>query len=171
VFTVAKTSKKDGGVISFGPPTSLVRHPLAIAQRFSRSVSYENMGISLEIEFLFDGDKVQIQRLVADGGVGYVGSRDLTQLSLPAVTREAAISAIPNAKFWLDDYKEIQFDKASDLTLLAQLYWFEHVTWGSPRVAIQEFLGCKRTTANYYIRLVSALTPLPGQHKISAPAN
>ncbi len=171
MFTVAKTGKKDGEVVSFGPPSSLVRYPLEIAKQFTRSVSYKDMGISLEIDFLFDGDKVQIGRLVADGGVGYVASRDLTQLSLPAVTRQAAISAIPNAKFWLDDYKKIQFDKASDLTLLAQLYWFEHVTWGSPRVAIQEFLGCKRTTANYYIRLVGALTPLPGQHKTSAPAN
>ena len=171
MFTVAKTGKKDGEVVSFGPPSSLVRYPLEIAKQFTRSVSYKDMGISLEIDFLFDGDKVQIGRLVADGGVGYVASRDLTQLSLPAVTREAAISAIPNAKFWLDDYKKIQFDKASDLTLLAQLYWFEHVTWGSPRVAIQEFLGCKRTTANYYIRLVGALTPLPGQHKTPAPAN
>jgi len=169
VFTVAKTGKKDGAVVSFGPPTSLVKHPLAIAQLFTRSVSYDDMAMSLEIDFSFDGDKVQIKRLVADGGVSYVGSRDLTQLSLPAVTREAAISAIPNSKFWLNDYKKIQFDKASDLTLLAQLYWFEHVTWGSPRVAIQEFLGCKRTTANYYIRLVGALTSLPGQHKTSSP--
>jgi hypothetical protein len=128
-------------------------------------VEYLSLSINLELTFGFDGDKVQITRLLAEAMNGHIGSRDLTQMSLPAVTRDAARAAVTDSKFWSGDFNKQAEQRNSDFHFLAQLYWFEHVTGGSPRLVIQDFLGCKRTTANYYIRLVGSQFSLPGIHK------
>jgi hypothetical protein len=165
VYRILPTEDSLGELVSFGPLTTGTQRMLQIPGRFARTVLYQDLPLKLELNFVFDGDKVQIRRLEAEATSEHVTSRDLTQLALPSITRDAALSAVRNADYWIEVQKNVQSDSGLDLMFLAQLYWFEHVTWGSPRLAIQNFLGCKRTTANYYIRMIGSKFALPGVHK------
>ena len=164
-YRILSTEDSLGDLVSFGPLTKDAQRMLQVPGRFIRTVLYQDLPLKLELEFMFDGDKVQIRRLEAEATSGHVTSRDLTQLSLPSITRDAALSAVRDANYWIAVQKNVESDSGLDLVFLAQLYWFEHVTWGSPRLAIQNFLGCKRTTANYYIRMIGSKFALPGVHK------
>jgi len=164
-YVIRPTQTEEGPKVRFGPEIGLGHRPLEIPLYFRRAFEYASFPFSLELTFSFDGDRVQITRLLAESKTGHIASRDLTQLSLPAVTRDAARAAVTEPKFWSGDFKGQAENKNTDFHFLAQLYWFEHVTGGSPRLVIQDFLGCKRTTANYYIRLVGSQFALPGVHK------
>lgn len=167
-YVIRPARAEEGPKVRFGPEIGPGQRPLEIPSYFSRAVEYPSFPFSLELTLSFDGDKVQITRLLAESINGHIGSRDLTQLSLPAVTRDAARAAVADSAFWSGAFKDQAEHKNSDFHFLAQLYWFEHVTGGSPRLVIQDFLGCKRTTANYYIRLVGSQFALPGVHKKEA---
>jgi hypothetical protein len=168
-FTIHPADVKDGAVRPFGPVDPETKRQLSIPGTFVRIVRYADLPLSVELSCVFDGEKIQVKKLCAVGDAeSYVTSRDLTQLSLPSVIRQIGLQVITDAAYWTMEWQDAHSVKEglkSDPHFLAQLYWFEHATWGSPRVAVQEYLGCKRTTANYYIRMAGTVTPLPGLHK------
>lgn len=167
-FTISRADVKDGKMVTFGPidPENMKR--LSIPKTFTRFVDYTDSSLAVELQCVFDGEKIQVSRISVANSGGFVTSRDLTQLSLPAVIRQIGLEVIPDSEYWTQEWQDansIKHGLKYDSWFIAQLYWFEHATWGSPRVAVQEFMGCKRTTANYYIRLAGEKTALPGQHK------
>lgn len=171
-FTISKADVKDGGMVTFGPVDPENRRQLSIPKTFTRFVDYTDSSLVVELQCFFDGEKIQVSKISVVNNGGFVTSRDLTQLSLPAVIREMGFQVIPDSEYWTQEWQDansIKHGLKYDSWFIAQLYWFEHATWGSPRVAVQEFMGCKRTTANYYIRLAGEKTPLPGQHKKDKP--
>lgn len=168
-FTIELADVKDGDFRPFGPVDPETKRQLSIPEKFTRVVKYSDIPLSVELTCVFDGEKIQVKKLCAmSQPEAFVTSRDLTQLSLPAVIRRIGLQVIPDAEYWTMEWQDdhaLKLGLKSDPHFLAQLYWFEHATWGSPRVAVQEYMGCKRTTANYYIRLAAGVTALPGLHK------
>lgn len=170
-FTISRTDVKDGHPIAFGPVDKETKRQLEMPQTFTRRVEYTDQPLVAELSCVFDGEKIQVKKICVEGQNSFVTSRDLTQLALPSVIRQIGLQVIPDSEYWTKSWQDdhsIKEGLKSDPYFLAQLYWFEHVTWGSPRVAIQQYMECKRTTANYHIRLAAAVTPLPGLHKKDA---
>ena len=158
----------DGPLVEIGPLDPLGDFRLQVPSFFSRKVEYAGLSRNLEIRIRFLGDKLEIGELCIKDSQGPIGSRDLLQLSLPQVVRACAASAIPQFEFWslgLGGRPGIGEALRNNRLLLSKLYWFEYATWGAPRVAIQELLACKRTTANYFIRLASEEHSLPESRK------
>jgi hypothetical protein len=91
-------------------------------------------------------------------------------LALPAVIRAIAIEVVPNAELWAHlDSSDIL--KHEGQTFLAQVYWFEHISWGSPRGSIMAYMNWSRTNANFHISKIARKFPLPGAHSIEKKAN
>lgn len=159
----------DGPLTEVGPIDTNHDYRLHVPLTFTRMIVETGSHREVTIELSFKGDKLEVTRLCIEDKNGSISSRDLLTLSLPRLIRLAAVDAIPESEFWekrLPNTLGISDKLKENPLLLAKLYWFEHLTWGSPRVAIQELLGCKRTTANYYIRLASNSHELPAsRHK------
>lgn len=163
----------DGPLVEIGPLDSLGDLKLQVPSSFARKVSYEGLTRKLEIHLRFSGDKLEIGELCIKDEHDPIGSRDLLQLALPRVVRACAESAMPQFAFWdsgLALRPQVDDELRRNRLLLAKLYWFEHAIWGAPRVAIQNLLSCKRTTANYFIRLASEDFELPASRVRSSEA-
>lgn len=149
----------------FGPTDEKTGKRLAIPRTFSRIVDIQDLQFQLELWCEFSGDRIEVRKLCIEANGGEIASRKLLQLGLPAIVREIAFEVIPDAKFWTVEGQEPNLDWNSMNTqpeFLAQMYWFEHVSWGSPRQEIMRYFGMKRTAANALIRKVSKYIPLPG---------
>lgn len=159
----------DGLLVEVGPRDPFGDFALTVPSHFSRLIMDLETRREVAIELSFKGDKLEISKLCIEDRGKSISSRDLLTLSLPRLIRIAALDAIPNSRYWqfgLGETPNIGERLRENPILLAKLYWFEHMTWGSPRVVIQDLLGCKRTTANYYIRLASNAHELPAsRHK------
>lgn len=169
-FEVLKTSQKDSPLVSVGDPKVAEDWRIQIPKKFQRLVVYPLLKLNVELTCVFNGDKIEVtqMRIISDAG-HFVTSRDLTQLSLPAAIRSIGFSVIPNADIWSWDYREShstmkQIAESTGAGYLSQLYWFEHITWGTPRVAIQQHFGCTRSVANAKIREIAKQYRLPGVH-------
>lgn len=169
IFKVRETEAKDGPLSAIGSGAGGNDWPLQIPSIFQRLVVYPHLEISVTLDCVFSGERIEVAALkvVADKG-HFVSSRDLTQLSLPAVIRAIGLAVIPVSERWLKEFRDEsdktwESQKASD-EFLSQLYWFEHVIWGTPRMALQEYMGWTRTTANAKIREINKQFPLPGVH-------
>lgn len=153
-----------GSLRDVGPEIPFDDFPLRVPTKFSRMVTSVDSDWMIEISIHFDGRKLQVFDLQIHAQSTPITPRGLLSLSLPKLVRACAETAIPNSDFWtehLPRLPDIQNRLRDDLSLLAKYYWFEYITWGNPRVEIQELLKCQKTTANYYIRLASKLHTLP----------
>ena len=159
----------DGPLTEVGPIDPHHDYRLHVPVTFTRLIVESGSEREVTIELSFKGDKLEVTKLCIQDRGGSISSRDLLTLSLPRLIRLAALDAIPESEFWekaVPNTPRISDTLKENPLFLSKLYWFEHLTWGSPRVAIQELLGCKRTTANYYIRLASTAYQLPpSRHK------
>jgi hypothetical protein len=166
-FEITSGGQPDGSLVLFGNLDPKNDRKLQIPATFERRVKYVSQQLELELHCVFTGDRIEISRMVISGLGKFVGSRDLTQLSLPQVIRKIAFDVIPNSHEWTEETrsKDIEWGNlnAGD-GFLAQLYWFEHVSWGAPRSALMSYLGCSRTTANAHIRRIAKQFDLPGVH-------
>jgi hypothetical protein len=157
----------DGEIVSFGPIDDRTGKQLAIPRTFSRIVENSALGFQLQLWCEFSGDRIEVKKLTIDAGDGEIASRKLLQLGLPAIVRQIAFEVVPGAAFWTFEGQERNLDWDAMNThheFLAQLYWFEHISWGSPRQEIMRYFGMKRTAANALIRKVARHITLPGSH-------
>lgn len=155
---------QDAPLRDVGPVIGFDDYPLRVPGEFRRLVTSDAMDWQVELTIRFDGRKLRIIDLRIHARNDPITPRDLLGLSLPKLVRACAETAIPNSDFWTRDLPRlpnIEHRLRDDLYLLAKLYWFEYITWGSPRVEIQKLLNSQKTTANYYIRLASKLHTLP----------
>ena len=154
-FRISKSDKPDGFLVPFGPLDPDTGWQLQIPKTFTRKVSYEHLGLDVNISCTFTGQKVEIRALSVNSADQEVTSRALTQLSLPEVIHEATLSAIPESSKWdlSNKKKRLEFGHVDSKSLfIAQLYWLEHVSSGAPRAAIMEYLKAPRPTVNQWLR-------------------
>jgi hypothetical protein len=165
--TIRPSDEPDGELVTFGPIDEKTGKRLAIPRRFSRIVRIEDLKFQLQLWCEFSDDRIEVRKLCIEADGGEIASRKLLQLGLPAIIRELAFEVIPDARFWTVEGQETKLEWNAINTqpeFLAQMYWFEYVSWGSPRQEIMRFLGMKRTAANALIRRLARHIGLPGSH-------
>lgn len=162
-FKIEPAGVEDGQRIEFGPFDQESGTQQSIPSTLTRRVIYPELGVSALIECIFTGDRLEVQSLSVQNSGKFVSTKVLTQLALPSVIRAIAMEVIPNARIWASlDSNEIL--KKEGPTFLAQVYWFEHVSWGSPRGSIMNYMNWSRTNANFHISKIARNFPLPGAH-------
>lgn len=162
-FVIEKLGQ-DGPLMDVGPVSGFDDFPLKVPSKFTRVVTTQGSDWVIEVTITFDGRKLGLYDLGIHASKDPITPRELLAISLPKIVRACAENAIPRSEFWTQELPElpnIDSRLRDDLRLLAKFYWFEYITWGSPRVEIQKLLKCQKTTANYYIRLASKLHTLP----------
>ena len=162
-FNLETVGVPDGKAVDFGPFYPETGTQQSIPSSLTRKVVYPELGVSAMVECVFTGDKLEIQRISVENNGKSVSTKVLTQLALPAVIRAIAVEVVPNAKLWAE-LKSNQEFKLEGPTFLAQVYWFEHISWGSPRGSIMSYMSWSRTNANFHISKIARHFPLPGPH-------
>lgn len=162
-FKLEAAGVPDGKAVNFGPFDHETGTQQSIPEKLTRKVTYPELGVSALVDCVFTGDKLEVQRISVEAAGKFVSTKVLTQLALPAVIRAIAIEVVPNSKLWayLDASQEFKHDGP---TFLAQVYWFEHISWGSPRGSIMSYMNWSRTNANFHISKIARNFPLPGAH-------
>lgn len=164
-FKIEAAGVADGKPIDFGPFDHETGTQQSIPATLTRRVHYPELEVTALVECIFTGDKLEIQSLTVQNKGKFVSTKVLTQLALPAVIRAIAIEVVPNAKLWA--YLDAsQILKHEGPTFLAQIYWFEHISWGSPRGSIMTYMNWSRTNANFHISKIARNFPLPGAHAL-----
>lgn len=162
-FKLESAGIADGKRQDFGPDNPQMGTKASIPSTLTRRVIYPELGVTALIECVFTGDKLEVQSLNVQNNGKFVSTKVLTQLALPAVIRAIALEVVPDAQLWVN-LDSNEFPKNDSPTFLAQVYWFEHVSWGSPRGSIMNYMGWSRTNANFHISKIAKLYPLPGAH-------
>jgi hypothetical protein len=154
----------DGDLVPFGPSIEGQYGGLSMPSSLNRRVTYSDNPLTVAIECRYEEDKLQLVKVEIQNFNGYVSTRDLLQLKLPAVMRQVAVESVLGREVFLSRASSLLHSPAAikeNLFLLAQLYWLEAVTWGTPRKAIMEISGCSRSSANEYIKMAAKQYPLP----------
>lgn len=162
-FSIYGDKKEDGPLVSFGPLDTMNSSRLAIPGSLVRRVSYPALALEVELSCAFTGDRLEIVKMTIASKQSYIATKDLTQLALPQVIREIVRGSVPNSDHWSIQNTNSLNQPRSD-AFLAQLYWFEHVSWGSPRATLMTFMGWSRPYANTRIKKIAKEIALPGAH-------
>ncbi len=163
VFTIEPTGVADGARVEFGPLDQETGTQQSIPRTLTRKVTYPDLEVSAVVDCIFTGDKIEIQSITVQNDGTFVSTKVLTQLALPAVIRAIAIETVPNSELWANvgTNPVARFEGPS---FLAQVYWFEHISWGSPRGSIMTYMNWSRTNANFHISKIARHIALPGAH-------
>lgn len=164
-FEVVNREAAQGPLVALGPRDPSTGLQLQVPSVSEWEVAYSAPDILVTIECVLLDNRLEISKLTVRSEVGsFLTSRDLTQLNLPSVLREIGLRAVPNADHWNASLEANKLERRTNSEYLAQLYWFEYLTWGSPRQVLMDYLQVSRTTANSHIRKFAAQLPLPGLH-------
>lgn len=163
VFELKSAGVPDGKRVDFGPFDQETGTQQSIPVSLTRKVVYPDLEVSALVKCVFTGDKLEIESITVMQGAKFVSTKVLTQLALPGVIREIAIEVIPNAQLWANPGVH-KMGKPQGPAFLAQVYWFEHVSWGSPRGSIMNYMSWSRTNANFHISKLARQFGLPGSH-------
>lgn len=158
---IHSTETSDGPLTQVGPTMPNLSVQLEVPSTLTREVFYGKDEPRVLIELVFSGERLEVKRLTAHSETGFVTTQFLTQLGLPRLIRQIGVETIPNCSTWIPSEGQEGMGIES-YNYLAQLYWFEHATWGSPRVAIMKFTGWSRANANWHIRKIRKQFLLPG---------
>lgn len=170
-FKVTATDKADGKLVPFGPLDQQTGWQLEIPKTMTRLVTYPNLDLKLLLDLEFSGERVEISSVLIKGVGGFVSTRALTQLGLPLVIKQIVDSCVPDAKRWSKPAKRENLNRPQSIEYLAQMYWFEYVGWGTPRVNLMNYMGWKRANANLQIKKINAEHALPGAHSVARKAS
>lgn len=162
-FEILRTDEPDGPLVAVGPDIANSDRQIRLPSTVVREVRYGPGQPKIRLKIEFTGDKYEIRELSVQGQDAFISSQFLASLALPKVLRAIALDAIPNSKYWAiaDDMDGLGIETDE---FLAQLYWFEHLSWGSPRAAIMKYMGWSRPNANWHIRKIASKFRLPGAH-------
>lgn len=169
-FKLETVGFPDGAPLEFGPFDQETGTQQSIPSSLSRRVVYPDLEVSAVVDCIFTGDRLEIERISVENNGKFVSTKVLTQLALPAVIRAIASEVVPNSMLWAE-LKPNQDFKLEGPTFLAQVYWFEHVSWGSPRGSIMKYMNWSRTNANFHISKIAKTYPLPGAHSQEKSSN
>lgn len=150
-FLISKTENEDGPLREFGPGD---KGRLQIPSYLERRVEYPALGLSATLGLEFSGERLEIRSLCVEGSGKrenrFVATKSLTLLALPAVIGEIARDLVPEARRWQVPSGDQNFKMHLDPIELAQLYWFEHISWGRPRATVMALTGWSRTNTNFH---------------------
>jgi hypothetical protein len=163
IFKLETAGKPDGKRVNFGPFDHETGTQQSIPSKLTRRVTYPELEIAAVVECIFTGDKLEVQSIKIESDGKFVSTKVLTQLALPAVIRQIAIQEVPDSQLWAQLDKDNPH-KLIGPTFLAQVYWFEHISWGSPRGSIMNYMSWSRTNANFHISKIARNFGLPGSH-------
>ena len=159
-----KGLRADGERVAFGPKHDETGIELTIPKELTRSVTYRSIPLTVDLTCSYAEDKLQLVKVEISNYEGFISTRELLQLKLPAVMRSISLEAVGNVDAFMS-YARKRLESPSSLKLnlkvLAQLYWLEAVTWGTPRKTIMEMSGCSRSTANENITSAEKEYALP----------
>jgi hypothetical protein len=160
-FRISPSNASDGQLIDVCAPLTTQKHRLLVPKTLSRVVDYgpDRPKVSVDLE-LYEG-RLEVDRLNIERHTEYISTFFLTHLALPKVIRQVAISAIPNSSHWLSPEESVLEHEDE---YLVQLYWFEYLSWGSPRTALMEATGWSRPNTNWHLRKLSKRFAMPGPH-------
>lgn len=142
--------------------------------RFTAEVDYTERPLHVQIKASFDGvsrvraDQVCVTRVSGES----VTAEDMASLQLAAVMAQVVWQATTRSQVGsVVSINPLPPERASEeeLMTVARAYWFEYVSWGSPRRRIMEMFDIPRSTANRWIRRARELYPLPGAHAEGQP--
>lgn len=155
-FELLAGENPDGSLVLAGPMMTQLKSQLTVPSLMLRRVRYEGSYPDVELGIVFTGERLEISELRVSATSEYVTSHFLTQLGLPRIIRQAAIDNIPHSHLWLSPSGQPE-----SYEFLAQLYWFEYISWGSPRAAIMDYMGWSRPNTNWHLRKIGQLYDLP----------
>jgi len=159
-FSISKTEIKDGPLRKVAPRGFEYPIDIEVPMTMQRRVTYPETGLTITLNLVCPEERIEIRTLEIDGGGKFIETQYLTGLSLPKVIRQVAIESVPNSARWVKTKKEP--DRDTSPKFLAELYWFEHLSWGTPRAAIMEHTGWSRANTNWHLRKIAKDFPLPG---------
>lgn len=159
-FSISRTEKPDGPLRKVSPRGIEYPIDIEVPMTMQRRVTYPETGLSIVLNLVCPEERIEIRSIEIDGGSNFIATQHLTGLSLPKVIRQVAIKSIPNSDRWVGPKKEA--DRDFSPRFLAEMYWFEHLSWGTPRSAIMEHTGWSRANTNWHLRKIAKDFPLPG---------
>jgi len=162
-FRIARDKTPDAPMVQVGPLLPEMQKQLSVPARMERRVFYGEDAPALGLALSFSGQRLEVTEIHAVATISFITTQFLTQLSLPKVIRQISVDAIPESSNWTTKVRpDVKGVESYDF--LAQLYWFEYLTWGSPRNSIMNYMGWSRANTNWHIRKISKEFPLPGPH-------
>lgn len=161
-FAITPTDTPDGPLRGVGPQGFGYPFEIEVPVKMQRKVTYPGQDLELLVDLVFPGERIEIHNLQLQGRHGYIATQYLTGLALPKIIRAIAVDSIPNSSRWLNDPAE--GGGSQSYQYLAELYWFEHISWGSPRSAIMKYTGWSRANTNWHLRRIAKEFPMPGPH-------
>jgi hypothetical protein len=168
VFIIKTEGRVDGPLHEFGPVANLTGKRLSVPSPMRRQVYYPSLAYLVELTCVFTGQRIEIESLEIHGDGTFINTQYLTQLSLPDVIRAITREVEVNSEFWACRARPIDELRVDDPSLIAQIYWYEHVTWGSPRAALMSYMGWSRTNTNWHLRKIADTYTLPGNRGAAA---
>ena len=161
-FVIQTEKQTDGPLVQVGPVFPGLLHQIQIPSWSTATVDYGKEMPSVTLHIVFSGERVEISKLEVSADTGFVTTQFLTQLALPKVLRQFVVESVPNSSTWTLERGEEGMGVDS-YDFLAQLYWFEHLSWGSPRGTIMKFMGWSRANTNWHLRKIEKEFALPGR--------
>lgn len=159
---IRETYQPDGKLKKTCGYMPLADYQLLVPSEIHREVLYTNPSMTLLVSItLSDSGRYELTHLEVSG-LASISKKFLVDIPFPEIIRKATIKAIPDNDYWLNP--PFSAGDAIEDDYLVQLYWFEHLTWGSPRSAIMAVTGWSRANANYHIRRLAKSYDLPGSH-------
>lgn len=165
-FVVSVTEERDGPLVLAGPKTETLNQQLLVPSSMNRKIIYSDNLPVLETALVFSGERLEIVRLTIEAQEVYLSTQFLTQLSLPKVIRQVALESVPDSARWLAPSAD-RVGGIDSYDFLAQVYWFEHLSWGSPRKSVMNFMGWSRANTNFHLRKMAEMGLLPERQKSS----
>lgn len=136
--------------------------------RFRGTVNYAARPVRVRLTAAFDGaERVRVESVSVERTDGNsVTPQDMARLQLAQVVGTCCFDATKHGPGVVAAGGRKRSGPPSDdeLRVLARMYWFEYVSWGSPRRAVMSRFELPRSTANYWIRRAGELYGLPGPH-------
>ena len=164
-FTVTQGDRDLGKLVAVGPKPPADYPQVMVPATSLWYVTYDALSLKVELDLVFSGERLEIQRLVASGlDCKAVQSRDLTQLALPAVIRKISSICIPHYEFWTREYqdRETRWESLkTDDVFLAQMLWVEQIGQGNPRKALMDYFAMPRSTATLVMRRLRTEFSIP----------
>lgn len=142
--------------LTFGPSK------MSLPESFEGTVVYDDQPLKVTISASFDGRKViaKVVGIERTDGAG-VTPRDLTMVELGAAIADVTMGAVSP-----DDGAHVgrrpgRRPTDEELQLVADVYWYHHVTGGNPRQAVMTLWDLPRSTANGWLRRARELYDFP----------
>jgi len=155
---IRDTEEFDGKMQNVGGYIPDVAHQLLVPKSLKREVFYGDDQPLLTLSLsLLDTNRLEVVGMnlqTSEGGTP-ISTNLLTKMSIPKVIRQIAEEIIPHSSYWTTPPTDYSDD------YLAQLYWFEYVTWGAPRLALMNLTGWSRANTNHHLRRIAKTFDLP----------